>query len=71
MRHARRRCTRRSRAGADLILLDNMDPDTVREAVTAVDGLVPLEVSGGITFETVGAYAETGADYISIGAITH
>jgi nicotinate-nucleotide pyrophosphorylase (carboxylating) len=58
-------------AGADLILLDNMDPDTVREAVTVVDGHVPLEVSGGITNETIRAYADTGAEYISIGAITH
>jgi nicotinate-nucleotide pyrophosphorylase (carboxylating) len=58
-------------AGADLILLDNMDPDTVREAVTQVDGHVPLEVSGGITFETIRAYADTGVEYISIGAITH
>jgi nicotinate-nucleotide pyrophosphorylase (carboxylating) len=58
-------------AGADLILLDNMSPDDVRAAVAAVDGLVPLEVSGGVTFETVRAYAETGADYISIGAVTH
>jgi len=48
-----------------------MDPDAVREAVAAVDGHVPLEVSGGITFETIRAYAETGAEYISIGAITH
>ena len=58
-------------AGADLILLDNMDPDQVRDAVAAVDGHVPLEVSGGITFESIRAYAETGAEYISIGAITH
>jgi nicotinate-nucleotide pyrophosphorylase (carboxylating) len=58
-------------AGADLILLDNMDPELVREAVTQVDGHVPLEVSGGITFETIRAYADTGAEYISIGAITH
>jgi len=58
-------------AGADLILLDNMDPEQVREAVTAVDGLVPLEISGGITLETIRAYADAGAEYISIGAITH
>lgn len=58
-------------AGADLILLDNMSPDDVRTAVDAVDGLVPLEVSGGITFESVRAYADSGAEFISIGAITH
>jgi nicotinate-nucleotide pyrophosphorylase (carboxylating) len=58
-------------AGADLILLDNMAPDDVRTAVVEVDGLVPLEVSGGITFETIRSYAETGAEFVSIGAITH
>ena len=58
-------------AGADLILLDNMTPDGVREAVAAVDGMVPLEVSGGITFETIRDYAATGADFISVGALTH
>lgn len=58
-------------AGADFVLLDNMDPETVREAVAAVDGMVPLEISGGVTLETVGAYAETGAEFISVGAITH
>jgi nicotinate-nucleotide pyrophosphorylase (carboxylating) len=58
-------------AGADLILLDNMSPDDVRECVAAVDGMVPLEISGGVNLDTIGAYAETGAEYISVGAITH
>jgi nicotinate-nucleotide pyrophosphorylase (carboxylating) len=58
-------------AGADLILLDNMEPDEVRDAVRAVDGLVPLEISGGVTLETIRAYADTGAEFISVGAITH
>jgi nicotinate-nucleotide pyrophosphorylase (carboxylating) len=58
-------------AGADLILLDNMTPEDVRVAVHEVDGLVPLEVSGGITFESIRAYAETGVEFVSIGAITH
>ena len=58
-------------AGADLILLDNMAPDVVRQAVETVDGMVPLEVSGGITFETIRDYAATGADFISVGALTH
>jgi nicotinate-nucleotide pyrophosphorylase (carboxylating) len=58
-------------AGADLILLDNMDPEQVRDAVTAVDGLVPLEISGGVTLETIRAYADAGAEFISVGAITH
>jgi nicotinate-nucleotide pyrophosphorylase (carboxylating) len=58
-------------AGADLILLDNMEPEAVREAVAAVDGLVPLEVSGGVTFETIREYAATGAEFVSVGALTH
>lgn len=58
-------------AGADLILLDNMSPADVRACVDAVDGLVPLEISGGVDLETVGAYSETGAEFISVGAITH
>ncbi|MBK5287601.1 MAG: carboxylating nicotinate-nucleotide diphosphorylase [Acidimicrobiia bacterium] len=58
-------------AGADFILLDNMSPDDVRVAVDAVDGMVPLEVSGGVTFETIHAYAATGVEFVSIGALTH
>lgn len=58
-------------AGATRILLDNMTPAEVGEAVAAVRGAVPLEVSGGVTLDTVGAYAAAGADFISVGAITH
>jgi nicotinate-nucleotide pyrophosphorylase (carboxylating) len=58
-------------AGVDRLLLDNMTPDEVREAVALVEGKARIEVSGGVTLETVGAYAESGADFISIGAITH
>lgn len=58
-------------AGADLVLLDNMDPAAVAEAVTAVGGRVPVEVSGGVTLDTVAAYAAAGADFISVGALTH
>ena len=58
-------------AGADFILLDNMTPDEVRVAVDAVGGMVPLEVSGGVTFETIHDYAATGVEFVSIGAITH
>lgn len=58
-------------AAADLILLDNMSPDEVRAAVAAVDGMVPLEVSGGVTFETIRDYAGTGAEFVSVGALTH
>lgn len=58
-------------AGADSILLDNMDPATIREAVRRAGGKVPLEASGGITLENVRTIAETGVDRISIGALTH
>ncbi len=58
-------------ARPDLLLLDNMDPDQVREAKSLVEGAIPLEVSGRVSLETVGAYAEAGVDYISVGAITH
>ena len=55
----------------DFILLDNMTPAAMREAVMRVAGKVPLEASGGITLENVRAVAETGVDRISIGALTH
>jgi nicotinate-nucleotide pyrophosphorylase (carboxylating) len=58
-------------AGADLILLDNMRPALLRQAVAAVGGRARLEASGGITLESVRAVAETGVDYISVGALTH
>ncbi|HZO50326.1 MAG TPA: carboxylating nicotinate-nucleotide diphosphorylase [Gaiellaceae bacterium] len=58
-------------AGAARILLDNMTPDELREAVALVDGRVSLEASGGITLDNVRAVAETGVDFISIGALTH
>ena len=58
-------------AQADLILLDNMSPEQVREAVVARRRHGAAEVSGGVTLETVGAYAEAGVDFISVGAITH
>ena len=57
-------------AGADSILLDNMTPAGLREAVRIVAGRVPLEASGGVTLETVRAIAETGVDFISTGRIT-
>jgi nicotinate-nucleotide pyrophosphorylase (carboxylating) len=53
------------------IMLDNMDVDQMRRAVEWVAGRVPLEASGGITLESVRAVAETGVDYISVGALTH
>jgi nicotinate-nucleotide pyrophosphorylase (carboxylating) len=57
-------------AGADRLLLDNMPPPLLREAVAVVSGRVPLEASGGITLETIRAIAETGVDYVSVGRIT-
>jgi nicotinate-nucleotide pyrophosphorylase (carboxylating) len=57
-------------AGADRLLLDNMDPATLREAVALVGGRVPLEASGGVTLETIRFIAETGVDFISVGRIT-
>jgi len=57
-------------AGADRLLLDNMDPAELREAVRIVGGRVPLEASGGVTLETIRFIAETGVDYISVGRIT-
>ena len=58
-------------AGADLVLLDNMPPEQMKEAVKITDGKAVLEASGGITLETVRAIAETGVDIISVGALTH
>ncbi len=58
-------------ARADMLLLDNMGPDEMRDAVAAVAGRCRTEASGGITLRTVKAVAETGIDYISIGALTH
>jgi nicotinate-nucleotide pyrophosphorylase (carboxylating) len=55
----------------DFILLDNMSPAQLREAVQRTNGRVPLEASGGITLETVRGVAETGVDRISVGALTH
>lgn len=58
-------------AGAGMVLLDNMSPDEVAAAVAEVGGRIPVEVSGGITLETAPLYAKTGADFVSVGAITH
>ena len=57
-------------AGADRLLLDNMKPETLRQAVELVAGRVPLEASGGVNLDTIRGIAETGVDYISVGRIT-
>jgi nicotinate-nucleotide pyrophosphorylase (carboxylating) len=58
-------------AGADIILLDNMSPSAMTECVRAVTGRAVLEASGGVNLSTVRAIAETGVDWISVGALTH
>jgi nicotinate-nucleotide pyrophosphorylase (carboxylating) len=58
-------------AGADLVLLDNMNPGQVAAAVELVGDAFPVEVSGGITLATLDAYAAARPTYISVGAITH
>jgi nicotinate-nucleotide pyrophosphorylase (carboxylating) len=57
-------------AGADRLLLDNMGPPVLREAVALVAGRVPTEASGGVNLQTIRAIAETGVTYISVGRIT-
>ena len=59
------------KAGADIVMLDNMLPSAMRAAVEIADGRVLLEASGGITLKTVREVAESGVDLISIGGITH
>ena len=58
-------------AGADIILLDNMTPDQLCAAVKLVDGRAKTEASGGVNLSTVRAIADTGVNYISVGALTH
>lgn len=57
--------------GADMIMLDNMDLKTMREAVALIGGACKTEASGGISDETIRAVAECGVDFISVGALTH
>ncbi len=58
-------------AGADRVLLDNMTPDELSAAVALVAGRAETEASGGVTLDTVRAIAETGVDFVSVGALTH
>ncbi|QDX91997.1 carboxylating nicotinate-nucleotide diphosphorylase [Brevibacillus laterosporus] len=58
-------------AGADIIMLDNMSCEMMREAVQIIQGKAIIEASGGVTLETVSAIAETGVDVISVGGLTH
>jgi nicotinate-nucleotide pyrophosphorylase (carboxylating) len=58
-------------AGADIVMLDNMDLDTVREAVKKRTGVIQFEVSGNMTLEKVEEFGKTGIDFISVGELTH
>ncbi len=58
-------------AGADIIMLDNMDVETMKEAIAAIDGRAKIECSGNVTKENVARYLGLGIDYISCGALTH
>ena len=58
-------------AGAEVVLLDNMTPERVRACVAKIAGRAVIEVSGGITLDTIRAFAEAGPDRISVGALTH
>jgi len=58
-------------AGADIIMLDNMDLGTMRQAVIENEGRALLEASGGVTLDTIGDIARTGVDLVSVGALTH
>jgi nicotinate-nucleotide pyrophosphorylase (carboxylating) len=57
--------------GADVVLLDNMDIKTLKQAVALIEGAMLTEASGGVTLDTVTAIAQTGVDMISVGALTH
>ena len=57
--------------GVDRIMLDNMNPELLREAVALIAGRFPTEASGGITEQTIAEVVRTGVDYISVGALTH
>jgi nicotinate-nucleotide pyrophosphorylase (carboxylating) len=58
-------------AGADIILVDNLPLDTIREAVKRVNGRAKIELSGGVTLDRIPDLARTGANYVSVGALTH
>jgi nicotinate-nucleotide pyrophosphorylase (carboxylating) len=58
-------------AGADIILLDNLSIDEIRQAIQKIGGRAQVEISGGVTLERIPELARTGANYVSIGALTH
>ena len=58
-------------AGADVILLDNLTIEDIQQAVGRIGGRTKIEISGGVTLERMPQLARTGADYVSVGALTH
>jgi nicotinate-nucleotide pyrophosphorylase (carboxylating) len=58
-------------AGADIILLDNLSTEEIREAVRRINRRAKTEISGGVTLDRIPELASTGADYVSVGALTH
>ena len=56
---------------ADVVMLDNMAPEILKQGIEMVEGRMAVEASGGVTIDTVRAIAETGVHYISAGALTH
>ena len=58
-------------AGADIIMLDNMDRETMQEAIRIIDGKAEIEISGNVTAERIPQIADLDVDYISSGALTH
>jgi len=60
-----------AKGGVDRVMLDNFSVEDTRKAVELIDGRIETESSGGITYETIRAYAEQGVDFISVGALTH
>lgn len=58
-------------AGADIIMLDNMSHDVMKEAIDIIDGKAEIEVSGNVTRENIAKLTDLGVDYISSGALTH
>ena len=59
------------KAGANIVMLDNMNLKDMRKAVKSIQGSALIEASGGITLDNVRTIAETGVDFVSIGALTH
>ncbi len=58
-------------SGADIILLDNLTTDQIKDALARIAGRAKVEISGGVTLERIPELAKTGADYVSVGALTH